>query len=224
LRSWSGSRDCKGLQAPAGGISSRPVWITSAHKRIQLPLIAFRLSQDQQHKAERRTKRKASKNQQQVQPNTLYFAGWVLVVTPLPQQHWSDEQILGLYQARWQIERLFKRINHLLQRQSLSCKTAATAKATLTLLLLGWALLEEESAAVRLAMREAMQATWPSQEGTLLGLEGTNASCWQEDLGGPSRLMEAGRSQFRSLLPPAARPLYCRALSRVFAPFTTLFV
>jgi hypothetical protein len=40
LRSWSGAY---GLQAPAGGIYSRPVWITYAHKRIKLRLIAFRL-------------------------------------------------------------------------------------------------------------------------------------------------------------------------------------
>jgi hypothetical protein len=53
----------KGLQAPTGHIESRPVWITCAHKRIKLRLIAFRLSQEQQEKAERRTKRKAKKNQ-----------------------------------------------------------------------------------------------------------------------------------------------------------------
>jgi hypothetical protein len=52
----------KGLQASAGAICSRSVWITYAHKRIKLRLIAFRLSQEQQQKAERRTKRKARKN------------------------------------------------------------------------------------------------------------------------------------------------------------------
>src|SRR5438046_10117861 len=63
----------KGLQSPAGHIESRPVWITYLHKRIKLRLIAFRLSEQQQEKAERRTKRKAKKNQQKVRPNTLYF-------------------------------------------------------------------------------------------------------------------------------------------------------
>lgn len=94
----------KGLHAPDGGISSRTVWITYLHKRIKLRLIAFRLSQEKQEKAERRTKRKASKNQQKVQSNTLYFSGWVLVVTTLPQEDWSDRQIFCLYQARWHIE------------------------------------------------------------------------------------------------------------------------
>src|SRR5436305_4112998 len=96
----------KGLQALPGHIESRPVWITVAHKRIKLRLIAFRLSQQQQEKAERRTKDKAKKNQQKVRPHTLYFSGWVLIVTTLPQEHWSDQQIVQLYRARWHIELL----------------------------------------------------------------------------------------------------------------------
>jgi len=175
-----------GLQASAGAIRSRSVWITYAHKRIKLRLVAFRLSEEQQQKAERRTKRKASKNQQRVQPNTLYFSGWVLLVTTLSQEQWSDQQITLLYQARWHIELLFKRIKQLLKLQSLRCKTVATAKATITLLLLGWALLEEQSAAVRLAMRDAIHCTElireasPEQASPL-----ANASWWQDDLGTP---------------------------------------
>ncbi len=58
----------------------------------------------------------------------------------------------------------------------------ATAKATITLLLLGWALLEEESAAVRLAMRDAIHCTQsPAHEGKLPA----HASWWQDDLCGP---------------------------------------
>jgi len=155
--------------------------MTYLHKRIKLRLIAFRLSQEQQEKAERRTKRKASKNQQKVQSKTLYCSGWVLVVTTLPQEQWSDRQILCLYQARWHIELLFKRIKQLLKRQSVRCKTAATAKSTITLLLLGWALLEEESAAVRLAMKDAIHCTWQTKEEKLV----PHTSWWQEDLCGP---------------------------------------
>ena len=39
----------KGLHAPDGGICSRTVWISYAHKRIQLRLIAFRLIHEQKH-------------------------------------------------------------------------------------------------------------------------------------------------------------------------------
>jgi len=175
----------KGLQASAGQIWSRAVWITCAHKRIKLRLIVFRLNQEQQEKAERRTKRKASKNQQQVQSDTLYCSAWVVVVTTLPQEQWSDQQILRLYQARWHIELLFKRIKQLLKLQTLRCKTVATAKSTITSLLVGWALLEEESAAVRLAMRDAMHCTEQTTEGTLFGLEVVNGSWWQDDQDDP---------------------------------------
>jgi hypothetical protein len=210
----------KGLHAPDGGVCSRTVWISYLHNRIKLRLIAFRLSQQQQEQAERRTKRKASKNQQHVQSTTLYFSGWVLVVTTLPQEHWSDRQILCLYQARWHIELLFKRIKQLLQRQSLRCTTAATAKSTITLLLLGWAGYgrgECRRASGHQGCHPFYLANHRGQarcsdvlvaRGSLRSLE------W----------MDASGSQFRSLLPAAARRLYGGALSRVFASFTPLFV
>jgi len=39
-----------------------------------------------------------------VQADTLYLAGWVLLITTLPRAHWSAQQVLRLYQARWHIE------------------------------------------------------------------------------------------------------------------------
>jgi len=51
----------------------------------------------------------------------------------------------------------------------------------ITLLLLGWALLEEESAAVRLAMRDAIHCTQQARERKLVA----HASWWQDDLCGP---------------------------------------
>jgi len=175
----------KGLHAPDGAIFSRPVWVTHKLKRIKLRLVVLRLSQEQQKKAERRTKRKASKNQQKVHPNTVYLSGWVLVVTTLPQEQWTDRQILRLYQARWHIELLFKRIKQLLRKQSLRCKTVATAKPTIIALLLGWALLEQESAAVRLAMRDAMHCVEQIKQGLPVAKLITAASWWQDDLDDP---------------------------------------
>jgi hypothetical protein len=213
----------KGLHAPDGAIFSRSVWITFARQRIHLRLVALRLSQDQQKKAERRSKHKASKNQKKVHPNTLYLSGWVLVITTLPQQKWSDQQVLRLYQARWHIELFFKRIKQLLKLQRLRCKTAASAKPTITLLLIGWALLEEESAAVRLAMRDAISCTKTTQRGQ--AFDQRPAPCIlvaRQSLGSTLR-MDVGRSQLRSLLPTTSRQLYSFALSGLSASFTTLF-
>jgi hypothetical protein len=161
----------KGLHAPDGAICSRAVWIVWNRERIPLRLVALRLSAEQQEKAQRRTKRKASKHQDHVHPNTIYLSGWVLVVTTLPRHEWTDAQVLRLYQARWHIELFFKRIKQLLKVQSLRCTTAATAKPTITLLLIGWVLLEEESAAVRLAIADASACLQQVKEGKRLAWE-----------------------------------------------------
>jgi len=89
----------------------------------------------------------------------VYLAGWLLVVTTLPAASWSDQQVLGLYRARWHIELICKRIKQLLSLHRLRCTTEATALPTLLFLLVGWALLEQESSAVRLAVREATEST-----------------------------------------------------------------
>jgi DDE family transposase len=171
----------KGRHAPAGRICSRQVWISYQDRRIALRWIALRLSQQQREAAERRKRRKASKRQQQVQADTLYLAGWVLLVTTLPAEQWTDQQVLRLYQARWHIELVFKRIKQLLEQHCLRCTTAATAQPTLTALLLGWALLEEESSAVRLAMREAMSCAQQAAEESQLGPAESSGSWWQDD-------------------------------------------
>ncbi len=118
-----------------------------------------------------------------MQADTLYLAGWLLLITTLPSEHWSPQQILRLYQARWHIELVFKRIKQLLGQHRLRCTTAATAQPTLTALLVGWALLEEESNAVRLAMREAMSCAQQAAEaGGQMALMGAD---WQATARGP---------------------------------------
>jgi DDE family transposase len=211
----------RGLPASAGQICSRAVWISCAGQHIQLRLLALRLSQEQQDKAQRRLKRKASKQQHQLRASTLYYAQWVLVVTTLPQEHWSDEQVMQLYRARWHIELLFKRIKQLLRRQSLRSQTAATAKATITVLLVGWALLEEESAAVRQLMREAMAYT--EQVQTAMSPQGDPPLGWPAQQGAPlSEWMLAEASL--DLLCQQIRGSYSRERFRACGPRLQRFI
>ncbi len=175
----------KGRHAPAGRLCSRLVWISLQGQRIAVRLLALRLSAEQREQAQRRKKRKASKQQRSLQPDTLYLAGWVLLVTTLPQEQWTDQQVLALYQARWHIELLFKRIKQLLHQQRLRCTTAASALPTLIFLLVGWALLEEESQAVRLALQDAMQSLSQIPEGQPWEPEATPACWWQTEQYGP---------------------------------------
>ena len=174
----------KDRHAPAGRLCSRLVWIRQQGQRIAVRLLALRLSPEQRDQAQRRKKRKASKQQRTLQADTLYVAGWVLLVTTLPKEHWSDQQVVSWYQARWHIELLFKRIKQLLHQQRLRCTTAATALPTLIFLLVGWALLEQESAAVRLAMADAMHCTTQVQEPTAFEQEVLHPLCWQNDQSG----------------------------------------
>jgi hypothetical protein len=190
--------------------------------RIGLRWIALRLSDEPRQAAERRKKRNACRKQQQVQPDTLYLAGWVLLVTTLPAQQWSDQQVLCLYRARWHIELVFKRIKQLLKQQRLRCTTATTAQASLTALLVGWALLEEESTAVRLAMADAMSCTYLVQEEQRGEQEATTASWWHDDQGSPRSRVDAGRTVYGSLMPTDSRQLYRSALSGMFAPVATV--
>jgi hypothetical protein len=154
----------KGRAAPAGRILGRTVWRYFQGKRTALRWVAVRLSAEQRAASQRRRKRRASKKQECLQAETLYLAGWVLRLATLPSERWSDQQIARLYRARWHIELVFKRIKQLLKQQRVRCTTAATALPTITALLLGWALVEKESAAARLAMREAMQCQEQIQE------------------------------------------------------------
>ena len=143
------------------------------------------MSPEQRDQAQRRKKRKASKQQRTLQADTLYLAGWVLLVTTLPQEQWSDQQVVALYQARWHIELLFKRIKQLLQKPRLRCTTAASALPTVIFLLVGWALLEEESQAVRLAMHDAMQGLSQVQDVQPAEPEASHACWWQTEQYGP---------------------------------------
>jgi hypothetical protein len=73
----------KGCHAPAGRVVSRDVWISYQGQQFAVRCIGLRLSEEQRKAAQRRKQRRASKKQQQVQADTLYLAGWVLLITTL---------------------------------------------------------------------------------------------------------------------------------------------
>ncbi len=168
-----------------GRICGRSAWISVGGQRLEVRIVALRLNQEQTEKAQRKKKQKASKRQRHVQADTLYLAGWVMLVTTLPQQDWSDAAIIQLYQARWQIELVFKRIKQLLKMQRLRSTTRETALATVTALLLGWALLEEESQAVRLAMADAMQSVAQEPAPDSAQTPDVSGCWWQAECSGP---------------------------------------
>jgi hypothetical protein len=160
--------------ARAGHICSMQVLFEHEGKRFEARVVALRRTKEQTDQARRRKCKKASKAHRQIQPDTLYLAGWVLVLTTLPAADWSDQEVLSLYRARWQIELLFKRIKQLLSQHRLRARTEETAKATVYAILVSWMLQQEVAQEIRASLQQ-MQAVLLEAQQPLQDPEG-----WQQ--------------------------------------------
>jgi len=117
-------------------------------QRYRVRLIASKLPADKVAAARKRKATKAKKAQRKLTPTTIALAGWVVLITTL-NQHWSATEVLRLYQARWQIELVFKRIKQLLRLAPLRCQKREAVEATVRALLIAWALQEQIAGELR---------------------------------------------------------------------------
>ncbi len=92
-------------------------------------LCAIRKSQEAAEVAKKKILRLASKKQRQVQPETLEFAEYVVVLATLERELLNADEVLEIYRARWQIELCFKRIKSLLLLGHLPKRSDASARA-----------------------------------------------------------------------------------------------
>lgn len=175
----------KSQHARAGRIGARTICIEVNGQVARLRLLALRLSGPQQERAEKRTKRKASKQQRQLQAETLYYAGWILVVTTLPEADWSNRQVMRLYQARWHIELLFKRLKQLLDVHVLRWTSPQSVLPAIAAVLIGWALNEGQSEEIRMVMNDVMQARAMLESTEGMSLEDVERMGWDDDHYGP---------------------------------------
>ena len=130
------------------------VWISSSQGRMPLRLIAQRVNTQAAQRERGARKHAAQKQGQHLQPTTLLLCDWIVLVTSLPAASWPAEEVLLLYRARWQIELLFKRIKHLVQRHGLSSHQAKSNQAVIAVLLVGWALLEAQAGALKVSLTD----------------------------------------------------------------------
>ena len=128
---------------------SRAVVFEQQGQRFQGRLIAGALPPEAAERARAKARKKASKQQRQLKEQTLLLAGWLLVFCSLPATGWTDEQVLALYRARWQIELLIKRMKSVLKLAQLRGKTPLTNEATILALLVCWALQQQEAQQAR---------------------------------------------------------------------------
>lgn len=95
------------------------VWEVLVPWRDQKPVAArlcvIRKSEAAIALAHKRLRHKAIKNGSQLQPETLVYAEYVMVLTTLPASDFSGAMVLRLYRFRWQIELVFKRFKQIAQ-------------------------------------------------------------------------------------------------------------
>jgi len=151
------------LRQDGPAMRTRNAWWSYEGQCGRVRLLAKRRSAPERLAAERRLCRNAQKHARAVSPVALFLCGWLLLLTSLPSDSWTAEELLWLYRARWQVELLFKRLKQLLRLGRIRATSRAGAEATLRALLLAWLLQEQSSRALqallpRLGPRRLSQA------------------------------------------------------------------
>ena len=85
-----------------------------AGANLALRLVAIRKPEKAAAQARRKARRDAQREGYQVSKGTLDAADWVILLTSLPPDDFSTEDILDLYRLRWRIELGFKRLKSLI--------------------------------------------------------------------------------------------------------------
>jgi len=85
------------------------------HAPVSARLCVVRKSQTAIALAHRKLRRYACKHGTQLQPETLVYAQYVMVLTTFPAPEFSLQQVLDHYRFRWQIELVFKRFKQAAQ-------------------------------------------------------------------------------------------------------------
>jgi hypothetical protein len=131
------------LKQDGRSIRSRSAWWCYDGRRGHVRIIAKRLSEHERRAAERRLYRTAQQHGRAVSAVALFLCGWLLLLTTLPADSWTADELLWLYRARWQVELLFKRIKQLLRLGRIRATSLAGAQATIRALLIAWLLQEK---------------------------------------------------------------------------------
>jgi hypothetical protein len=108
-----------------------PVWVQGSQERIAGRLCILRKSEEAAEKTRRRIVRKAQQGGPTPKPETLEYAGYVMIFTTAPAHHFSTAEVLEWYRARWQIELVFKRLKTLAEFGALPKHDDQSARAWL---------------------------------------------------------------------------------------------
>jgi hypothetical protein len=126
-------------------LSEKSIWMKTPHDWFQFRLIAVPIPAEKAEEARRRTRLRHQRKQHPLNENTLFAAGFVLLLTNLPVETWPGHLILALYRMRWQIELCIKRLKSLLNFDHLRAKDPRVVQTYLLSKLLIAFMIEEMS-------------------------------------------------------------------------------
>jgi len=98
---------------PAAQPAEARVWVRLPQGRFPLRLVARAIPFEKAEQKRKAILKVAKHDHRKVDERSLLAAGFVMVVSNLPDT-WTSPQILALYRFRWQVELVFKRLKSLL--------------------------------------------------------------------------------------------------------------
>lgn len=133
-------------------------YATQDTRHVQVRLLALRLPEEAAERARGRVLARAKRKQQVVRPETLFLAGWVMLVSTLAADDWSAKELFWLYRHRWQVELLIKQMKQFLLLVQLRSHHPETVRAAVLAALIAWALQEEEGQALLRQLSSSLPA------------------------------------------------------------------
>lgn len=99
---------------PCAAPAQLAVWVSTPQGRFPVRVVARAIPPDKAAKIRQKLQAEAKHKKTRLDERTLLAAGFVMLVSNLPDPDWSAGEILGLYRFRWQIELVFKRLKSIL--------------------------------------------------------------------------------------------------------------
>jgi hypothetical protein len=127
---------------PVKASRERKVWFREGGKRYELRFCAIRKSRLAAERARSKAIKAAKDRGSEIQPETLEYAGYVMVLCSAKQTKLSADAVLGLYRGRWQVELAFKRLKSLLDAGHVPKESDPSARSWMQAKLLSALLIE----------------------------------------------------------------------------------
>jgi hypothetical protein len=136
--------------ATPGTVAQRTAFVQSAGQpALPVRLLAVRKTEAATERELKRIRRRASRKGQQVRPETLRAAAYVLLLSTVREEQASGCVLAELYRVRWQVELLFKRLKSLLSLDALRAHDPALVRTYLWAKLIAAVLIERWSRRAR---------------------------------------------------------------------------